>query len=111
MVVAFSACQQHTLESEIQQNGIYTLIGKMSGGEAMSRAQIVLDNTDVGKESFMWNDGDAFTLYQEIDGTYTEHVYQISDYSEEGEGDKCGDKEQTQDCCRVTGFSRLWAQF
>ena len=88
MVVAFSACQQHTLESEIQQNGIYTLIGEMSGGEAMSRAQIVLDNTDVGKESFMWNDGDAFTLYQEIDGTYTEHVYQISDYSEEGEGDK-----------------------
>ena len=79
MAVAFSACQQDMLEGENMQNGIYTLSGNMAGGAAMSRAQVVLGNTDGSKESFMWNDGDAFALYQNMEA----HVFTISsDYNE-----------------------------
>ena len=74
MAVAFSACQQDMLEGENMQNGIYTLSGNMAGGAAMSRAQVVLGNTDGSKESFMWNDGDAFALYQNMEA----HVFTIS---------------------------------
>lgn len=88
LAVAFTSCQDDGLESSRQQDGIYTLSAKMVDGAAMSRAQIVLGNAAGGKESFMWNEGDKITLYQEIDGQHTEHVFTITDYSEEGEGDK-----------------------
>ena len=79
MAVAFTACQQDMLEGENMQNGIYTLSGNMAGGAAMSRAQVVLGNTDGSKESFMWNDGDSFALYQNMES----HVFTISsDYNE-----------------------------
>ena len=89
MAVAFSACQQDMLEGENMQNGIYTLSGNMAGGAAMSRAQIVLGNTDASAgEKFFWNEGDSFTVYQGENDNYTEHVFTIKDYTEEGEGDK-----------------------
>lgn len=90
MPMLFAACQNDTLGEEIQQqNGIYTLSGKMAGGAAMSRAQVMLGNTDGSRESFMWNEGDAFALYQEDNNGITQHVFTISaDYSETGEGDK-----------------------
>lgn len=86
MPMLFAACQNDTLEESLQQqNGIYTLSGKMAGGAAMSRAQVELGNTDAGKESFMWNEGDQFALYQGVEAK----VFTISsDYSETGEGDK-----------------------
>ena len=90
MPMLFAACQNDTLGEEIQQqNGIYTLSGKMAGGAAMSRAQVVLGNTDGSRESFMWNEGDAFALYQGDYNGMTQHVFTISsDYSETGDGDK-----------------------
>lgn len=86
LAVAFSACQDDLLEDNKQQGGIYTLSGKMIGGAAMSRAQIDLDNTDKNAgEIFYWNEGDKFSLYQGDNDDYTEHVFSITDYSEEGE--------------------------
>ena len=89
LTIAFTACQEDMLESGKQQNGIYTLSGKMAGGSAMSRAQIDFDNTDKTKEAFMWNEGDAFSLYQVSNDNWKESVFTISeDYSESGSGDK-----------------------
>lgn len=90
LAVAFTACQDDTLESGKQQHGIYTLSGKMAGGAAMSRAQIELGNQDSSKESFMWNEGDAFSLYQNVgDNNWMESVFTISrDYSETEAADK-----------------------
>ena len=90
LAVAFTACQDDTLEGGKQQHGIYTLSGKMAGGAAMSRAQIELGNQDPSKESFMWNEGDAFTVYQN-DGSYNwreQSVFTIQDYSETETADK-----------------------
>lgn len=89
LAVAFTACQDDALESVKQQNGIYTLSAKMMGGSAMSRAQIDFGNTDKSKEVFMWNEDDAFTVYQGDGQNWSERVYTISeDYSESGNGDK-----------------------
>lgn len=90
MPMLFAACQNDTLEDSLQQqNGIYTLSGEMVGGTAMSRAQVELGNKDAGKESFLWNEGDAFVLYQENENILSQHVFTISsEYSETGEGDK-----------------------
>ncbi len=90
MPMLFSACQNDTLgDGFLQKDGIYSLSGKMSGGAAMSRAQVVLGNTDGSKESFMWNEEDAFALYQGDNNSMTQHVFTISaDYSESGTGDK-----------------------
>lgn len=90
MPMLFAACQNDTLGEELQlKNGIYTLSGKMAGGAAMSRAQVVLGNTDSSRESFMWNEGDAFALYQGDYNSLAQHVFTISsDYTETGTGDK-----------------------
>lgn len=88
LAVAFTACQDDTLEGGKQQHGIYTLSGKMAGGAAMSRAQIELGNQDPSKESFMWNEGDAFTVYQSSNDSWTESVFTIQDYSETETVDK-----------------------
>ena len=89
LAVAFTACQDDTLGESNQQGTIYTLSGEVSEGKAMSRAQIVLGNTDGNKESFMWNEGDAFTLYQGSETQWAQRVYTISnDYKESGSGDK-----------------------
>lgn len=87
MPMLFAACQNDTLEEGIQQQkGIYTLSGKMMDGGVNSRAQIELGKTDAAKESFMWNEGDSFVLYQ---GTTEGKVFTISsDYKETGDGDK-----------------------
>lgn len=86
----FTACQDDTLVESQQQDKIYTLSAKMDGGAAMSRAQIVIGNNAEASagETFMWNEGDSFTLYQGDNDNYTEHVFNIKDYTEEGEGDK-----------------------
>lgn len=90
MPMLFAACQNDTLGEELQQkNGIYTLSGKMADGAAMSRAQVVLGNTDSSRESFMWNEDDAFALYQGDYNSLAQHVFTISsDYTETGTGDK-----------------------
>lgn len=86
MPMLFAACQNDTLEESLQQqNGIYTLSGRMTGGAVMSRAQVEMGNADASKESFMWNEGDSFVLYQGTEGK----VFTISsEYSETGDGDK-----------------------
>ena len=90
MPLLFAACQNDALEENIQQEKcIYTLSGTMAGGAAMSRAQVELGNTDGSKESFLWNEGDAFALFQGEGDNPSQHVYTISsDYSETGNGDK-----------------------
>lgn len=89
LAVAFTSCQEDTLVQDPQQSKIYTLSAVMNDGAAMSRAQIQLGNTDASVgEIFFWNEGDSFTLYQGENDSYTEHVFTIKDYSEEGEGDK-----------------------
>lgn len=90
MPLLFAACQNDTLGETLQQeNGIFTLSGSMPGGTAMSRAQIALGNTDSSKESFLWNEGDQFALYQGSDENLSSHVFTISsDYRETGDGDK-----------------------
>ena len=90
MPLLFAACQNDALEENIQQEKcIYTLSGTMAGGAAMSRAQVELGNTDGSKESFLWNEGDAFALFQGEGNNPSQHVFTISsDYSETGNGDK-----------------------
>lgn len=83
-----SACQEDTLVNNDQQQGIYTLSGKMSAGSPLSRAQIELGNQGL-KETAFWNEGDSFGLIQESDGNYTEKVFTISsDYKEATAEDK-----------------------
>lgn len=85
----FTACQDDTLVENQQQDKIYTLSATMDGDAAMSRAQIQLGNSDANAgEIFFWNEGDSFTLYQEIDGNHSEHIFRINGYSEDGDGDK-----------------------
>lgn len=87
----FTACQEDVLVEEHAQRGIYTLSASMDGS-ADSRAQIVLNGTSTVKESFHWNEGDAFTLYQlpikdaagNVVTNYSSHEFTISDsYSDE----------------------------
>ena len=84
-----SACQDEMIENSFLQNeSVYTLSGKMTGGNALSRAQIQLGNTDASAgEVFLWNSGDSFKLYQSFDGQLKSSEFSISnDYSESGEG-------------------------
>ena len=84
-----SACQDEMIENSLLQNeSVYTLSGKMTGGNALSRAQIQLGNTDASAgEVFLWNSGDSFKLYQSFDGQLKSSEFSISnDYSESGEG-------------------------
>ena len=85
--MAFIACQDDMLEGSMQQNKIYTLTGKMSGGNAMSRAQIALGNTTSGSgETAYWNEDDEFTLYQcNEEDNWREYVFSISDEYNESE--------------------------
>lgn len=87
----FTACQDDMLVEKHSQQGIYTLTATMDGG-ADSRAQIVLNGTSTTKESFHWNEGDAFTLFQlpvkDAEGNVvtemSSHEFTISDaYSDE----------------------------
>lgn len=85
-----SACQEDTLVgNDIQQQGIYTLSGKMSAGSSLSRAQIDLSNTDGSKETAFWNEGDAIGIFQKKNGTISENVFTISsEYKEATAEDK-----------------------
>lgn len=62
----FTACQDDMLVEKHSQQGVYTLTATMDGG-INSRAQIVLNGTSTTKESFHWNEGDKFTLFQNTD--------------------------------------------
>jgi len=63
----FTACQDDTLVENQQQDKIYTLSATMDGGAVMSRAQIQLGNEDAeAGETFMWNEGDEFALFQRV---------------------------------------------
>lgn len=87
----FTACQDDMLVEKHSQQGIYTLSATVEDGSASSRAQIVLNGTSTTKESFHWNEEDAFTLFQlpvMEDGAMiadkTAHQFIISDeYSDE----------------------------
>lgn len=90
MPLLFAACQNDALEENFQlDKEIFTLSGTMTGGAAMSRAQVELGNTDGSKESFLWNEGDAFALFQNQGDYLSSHVFTIdSKYSETGSGNK-----------------------
>lgn len=85
----FTACQDDMLVENQQQDKIYTLSAKIDGGEAKSRAQIQLGNSDSSQEFFLWNAGDSFDLYQNITDNWKESTFTIgSDYSESDSGNK-----------------------
>ena len=88
----FTACQDDMLVEKHSQQGIYTLSATVENGSASSRAQIVLNGTSTTKESFHWNEEDAFTLFQlpvkDAEGNVvtemSSHEFTISDsYSDE----------------------------
>lgn len=88
----FTACQDDMLVEKHSQQGIYTLSATVEDGSASSRAQIVLNGTSTTKESFHWNEEDAFTLFQlpvkDAEGNVvtemSSHEFTISDsYSDE----------------------------
>lgn len=84
-----SACQDDALVGNVQQQGIYTLSGKMSAGSPLSRAQIELGNSDQSQEVAFWNEGDCISVYQEISESFKEYVFNISsDYKEATAEDK-----------------------
>ena len=62
--MVFTACQDDMLMEKHQQQGVYTLTATMDKGSADSRAQIVLNGTSTTKETFHWNEGDKFSLFQ-----------------------------------------------
>ena len=80
----FTACQEDVLVKEQQQDKIYTLSATMDKGAAMSRAQIQFGNEDADKgEIFLWNEGDAFDMYQYVDDAWVKSTFTIQNYSEE----------------------------
>lgn len=84
------ACQNDDMDANrSQENGICHLVGKMQDVVPMGRAQIQLGNTDESKETFFWNEGDKFKLYQYIDNTLIGTEFTIcDDYSETANGEK-----------------------
>ncbi len=76
----FTACQDDMLVEKHSQQGIYTLSATVEDGSASSRAQIVLNGTSTTKESFHWNEEDAFTLFQLADeqNALSSHQFTIS---------------------------------
>lgn len=96
--MVLASCQSDTLKEDLQQKGtIYTITGQMKGGNAMSRAQIQLNNPNSGQEIFFWNEGDQFDVHQYyreelVSGDPEERystVFTISDdYSATGSEDK-----------------------
>ena len=77
----FTACQDDMLVEKHSQQGIYHLTASMEKKEAETRAQIVLNGTSKEKESFHWNEGDQFVLYQLADETnkLSAHDFSISE--------------------------------
>jgi len=77
----FTACQDDMLVEKHSQQGIYHLTASMEKKEAETRAQIVLNGTSKEKESFHWNEGDQFVLYQLADETnkLSAHEFSISE--------------------------------
>lgn len=80
---ALTACQDDALVEDPTGRGITTLSCTMEGGLPDSRAQIVFGGTSTTAEYFHWNAGDAFTLYESIEGgSLTEHKFNIHNYDE-----------------------------
>ena len=87
--LAFVACQNDGVvveqpEQPVESQGLYKLYGAVQT-DADSRAQIVLNNEEVGKEKFIWNAGDSFSVYRQQDGgPRTPNVFTIdSKYSDD----------------------------
>jgi len=86
----FAACQDDVLVENQQQDKIYTLSAVMNDGTAMSRAQIQLGNEDASVgEIFLWNEGDSFKMYQNVNDVLKVSTFEIDDnWHEEGDGEK-----------------------
>lgn len=62
--LAFAACQNEEIETGATgEQGINTLHCTMGNYTPQSRAQVEMGNVDLEHEFFMWNRGDAFTVY------------------------------------------------
>ena len=84
--MVFTACQDDMLMEKQQQQGVYTLTATMDKESADSRAQIVLNGTSTTKETFQWNEGDKFSLFElDGDGGWLEHKFNISENYNEKE--------------------------
>lgn len=79
------ACRQDVCMESYTEKSSYVLTAEIGKSSADSRAQILLDNQDEGKEYFFWNKGDAFTLYQQTDGQLKGTDFSISDEYDESQ--------------------------
>ena len=77
----FTACQDDMLVEKHSQQGICHLTASMEKKGPETRAQIVLNGTSKEKESFHWNEGDQFVLYQLADdkNELSAHEFSISE--------------------------------
>lgn len=83
-----ASCQSDdVLENLSQDSGIYTLVGQINNEDPESRAQIELGCQEAWVEYFFWNEGDHFTLYQNLNNELVASDFAISeDYSEANGG-------------------------
>lgn len=85
-----AACQNNDMDIvQPQDSEKYTLVGQIGGGGQDSRAQIVFGSQDTWTEYFFWNEGDCFTLYQQVNNGQVETPFTINEnYTEAGGGEQ-----------------------
>ena len=79
VVMSLTACQNDEMTEApvLPENGLNTLVGSV-GTQMLSRAQIVLGNTEEG-ETFIWNSGDSLSLYDMDISEPSAHIFKISE--------------------------------
>lgn len=104
------ACQNDEVEiSQPQDSEQYTLIGKIVNNDPGSRAQIELGCQDTWTEYFFWNEGDHFTLYQNVDNELVESDFAISeDYSESNGGALAAEFSSTTALTPSVGYTAVY---
>lgn len=81
------ACQNDEMDvMQPQDSEQYTLIGQIDNEYADSRAQIQFGNHMNNVEYFFWNEGDHFTLYQNLNNELVASDFVISENYSEANG-------------------------
>ena len=104
-----AACQNDRLEvNQPLDSEKYTLIGQIVNNDANSRAQIEL-GCQAGVEYFFWNEGDRFTLYQNVNSELKASEFVISeDYKEADGGDQFAEFSSTTALTPKAGYTAVY---
>lgn len=104
-----AACQNDRLEvNQPLDSEKYTLIGQIVNNDANSRAQIEL-GCQAGVEYFFWNEGDRFTLYQNVNSELKASEFVISeDYKEADGGDQFAEFSSTVALTPSASYSAIY---